>query len=404
MLRSGEPVERYPSTRAPFSAIAFKIATDPFVGKLTFFRVYSGVLEKGTHVYNATTGRKERVGRLLFMHANHREDVTRVAAGDIAAAVGLRRVRTGDTLTDPAHPVILEKMVFPDPVMRIAIEPRTKADSDRLGAGLQKLAEEDPTFRVSVDPDTGQTLIAGMGELYLEIIVDRLRREFKVEANVGRPQVSYREAFGRTVMERYTHRKQTGGRGQFAVVEVEIGPNESGTGFEFVSEIAGGAIPKEFIPSVAKGLKAAMGQGPLAGYPVEGIRARLLDGKHHEVDSDQNAFEIAGQMAFRSAARRAKPVLMEPIMSVEVVTPEEYMGDVIGDLNSRRGRIVLMSQRPDARVVHALVPLSDMFGYATDMRSITQGRAIYTMQFESYEAVPNSIADKIVLSTYGKAV
>ena len=338
------------------------------------------------------------------MHANRREDVSRVAAGDIAAAVGLKNVRTGDTLSDPDHPVILEKMDFPDPVIRIAIEPKTKADSDKLGVGLQKLAEEDPTFRVSTDPDTGQTLIAGMGELYLEIIVDRLRREFKVEANVGRPQVAYREAFGRTVTERYIHKKQTGGRGQYAVVEVEIGPNESGKGFEFVSEVVGGSIPKEYIPSVSKGLKVAMGQGPLAGYPIEGIKVRLLDGKHHAVDSDQNAFEIAGQMAFRRAARRSKPMLMEPIMSVEVITPEEYMGEVIGDFNSRRGRIVSMAQRPDARVVKALVPLSEMFGYSTDMRSITQGRAIYTMQFESYEAAPKSVADQIILSTYGQAV
>ncbi len=397
-------IVRHPDPRQPFSAIAFKIATDPYVGKLIFFRAYSGALEKGTQVYNATTERKERIGRLLFMHANRREDVSRVAAGDIAAAVGLKHVRTGDTLADPRHPVILERMRFPDPVIRIAIEPRTKADGDKLSAGLQKLSEEDPTFKVSVDSDTGQTLIAGMGELYLEIIVDRLRREFKVEANVGKPQVAYREALGRTVVERYAHKKQTGGRGQFAVVELEIGPNEKGTGFEFESKIVGGAIPKEYIPSVAKGLKAAMGQGPLAGYPIEGIRVRLLDGKHHEVDSDQHAFEIAGQMAFRSAARRAKPMLMEPIMVVEVVTPEEYMGDVIGDLNSRRGRIVSMMQRPDARVVKAFVPLSEMFGYSTDMRSITQGRAIYTMQFESYEAAPQSVAEKIILKNYGKAV
>ena len=401
--RTGHKADREPVASDPFAAIAFKIATDPYVGKLTFFRVYSGVLNKGMQVYNATTERKERIGRLLFMHANHREDVSHVEAGDIAAAVGLKNVRTGDTLSDPKRPVILEKMDFPDPVIRIAIEPKTKLDSDKLSAGLQKLAEEDPTFKVSIDPETGQTLIAGMGELYLEIIVDRLRREFKVEANVGKPQVAYREAFQQTVIERYTHKKQTGGRGQFAVVELEIGPNESGTGFEFVNEIVGGAIPREFIPSVHKGLKAASTHGPLAGYPVEGIRIRLYDGKHHEVDSDQNAFEIAGQMAFRSAARRAKPVLMEPIMNVEVVTPEEYMGEVIGDLNSRRGRIVSMDQRQDARVVKAQVPLSEMFGYSTDMRSITQGRAIFTMQFESYEAAPKSVADKIILSSYGKA-
>ena len=401
--RSSQSVDRKPSPDDPFAAIAFKIATDPYVGKLTFFRVYSGVLDKGMQVFNSTTERKERIGRLLFMHANHREDVTSVAAGDIAAAVGLKNVRTGDTLSDPKKPVILEKMDFPDPVIRIAIEPKTKADSDKLSAGLQKLTEEDPTFKVSIDPETGQTLIAGMGELYLEIIVDRLRREFKVEANVGKPQVAYREAFQATVIERYTHKKQTGGRGQFAVVELEIGPNEAGTGFEFVNEIVGGAIPREFIPSVQKGLKAASSHGPLAGYPVEGLKVRLFDGKHHDVDSDQNAFEIAGQMAFRSAARRAKPVLMEPIMNVEVVTPEEYMGEVIGDLNSRRGRIVSMDQRQDARVVKAQVPLSEMFGYSTDMRSITQGRAIFTMQFESYEPAPKSVAEKVILSSYGKA-
>ena len=402
--QTGEPVVRRPESKQPFSAIAFKIATDPYVGKLTFFRVYSGALDKGSQVFNGTTGRKERIGRLLFMHANRREDVARVEAGDIAAAVGLKQVRTGDTLSDPSNPVILEKMDFPDPVMRIAIEPKTKADNDKLSVGLQKLAEEDPTFKVSTDTETGQTLIAGMGELYLEIIVDRLRREFKVEANVGKPQVAYREAFRTTVDERYTHKKQTGGRGQFAVVHLEIGPNESGVGFDFVNEVVGGAIPREFIPSVQKGIKSALGQGPLAGYPVEGIRARLYDGKHHDVDSDQHAFEIAGQMAFRSAARKAKPVLMEPIMSVEVVTPEEYMGDVIGDLNSRRGRIASMGQRQDARVVKAYVPLSDMFGYSTDMRSITQGRAIFSMHFESYEAVPKSIAESIVLSTNGASL
>ena len=392
---------RCPVSTDSFSAIAFKIATDPYVGKLTFFRVYSGALDKGSQVYNSTTERIERVGRLLFMHANRREDVTRVEAGDIAAAVGLKKVRTGDTLSDPARPVILERMDFPDPVIRIAIEPKTKADADKLATGLQKLAEEDPTFQVRVDSETGQTLIAGMGELFLEIIVDRLRREFKIEANVGKPQVAYREAIRSTVDERYIHKKQTGGRGQFAVVHMEIGPNESGVGFEFVDEITGGAIPKEFIPSVQKGIRTALGQGPLAGYPVEGIRARLYDGKHHTVDSDQHAFEIAGQMAFRSAARKAKPVLMEPIMSVEVITPEQYMGDVIGDLNSRRGRISSMDRRQDAQVIKARVPLSHMFGYSTDMRSLTQGRAIYSMQFETYEPVPQSIAESIVLTTNG---
>ncbi len=395
--------ERPADPSAPFSAIAFKIATDPYVGKLTFFRVYSGTLKKGQQVLNSSTEKKERVGRILFMHANHREDVDHVSAGDIAAAVGLKEVRTGDTLADVNHPVVLEEMDFPEPVIRIAIEPKTKADSDKLGVGLQKLAEEDPTFRVSTDEETGQTIIAGMGELHLEIIVDRLRREFKVEANVGKPQVAYREAIRATVDERYTHKKQTGGRGQFAEVYVEIGPSESGVGLEFVDEVKGGNIPREFIPSVEKGIKSAMAQGPLAGYPVEGIRARLYDGKYHNVDSDQMAFEIVGRMAFREASRKAKPVIMEPIMEVEVVTPEEYMGDVIGDLNSRRGRIQSMGQRSDAQVIKALVPLSAMFGYSTDMRSITQGRALFSMQFDHYEEVPQSIADEIVAAASGVA-
>ncbi|MFQ5571654.1 MAG: elongation factor G [Rhodothermales bacterium] len=399
--RTGQEAERRPDPEQPFSAVAFKIMTDPYVGKLTFFRVYSGTLKKGSQVLNTTSERKERVGRLLFMHANHREDVEEVTAGDIAAAVGLKNIKTGDTLADPNKPVILEKMDFPDPVIRIAIEPKTKADSDKLGTGLQKLAEEDPTFKVSTDEETGQTLIAGMGELHLEIIVDRLKREFKVEANVGKPQVAYREAIRATVDEHYTHKKQTGGRGQFAEVYIEIGPNESGVGLEFVNEIVGGAIPKEFIPSVNKGIVSAMQQGPLAGYPIEGIKARLYDGKFHNVDSDQLSFEVAGRMAFRHATRRANPVLMEPIMDVEVVTPEEYMGDVIGDLNSRRGRIASMTQRQDAQVIKALVPLSEMFGYSTDMRSITQGRAIYSMQFHTYEEVPKSIAEGLVLASSG---
>ena len=396
-----ESATRKPISDEAFAAIAFKIATDPYVGKLTFFRVYSGRLAKGTQVYNATTGRKERIGRLLFMHANRREDIDGVAAGDIAAAVGLKKVKTGDTLSDPKCPIVLETMDFPDPVIRIAIEPRTKADADKLASGLQKLAEEDPTFQVSVDPETGQTLIAGMGELYLEIIVDRLRREFRVEANVGKPQVAYREALRHMVDERYSHKKQTGGRGQYAVVHMEVGPNASGMGLEFVNEITGGAIPREYIPSVHKGVKAALEQGPLAGYPVEGVRVRLYDGKHHEVDSDQHAFEIAAQLAVRHAARRARPVLMEPVMRVEVVTPDEYMGDVIGDLNGRRGRIASMHQRSDAQVITAYVPLSEMFGYSTDMRSLSQGRAIFTMQFETYETVPRNIADKLVLAISG---
>ncbi len=401
--RTEEVQERPADPSAPFSAIAFKIATDPYVGKLTFFRVYSGTLKKGQQILNATTEKKERIGRILFMHANHREDVDEVQAGDIAAGVGLKEVRTGDTLAAADKPVILEQMDFPEPVIRIAIEPKTKADSDKLGVGLQKLAEEDPTFKVSTDDETGQTIIAGMGELHLEIIVDRLKREFKVEANVGKPQVAYREAIRSSVDEKYTHKKQTGGRGQFAEIHIEIGPSEGGVGLEFIDEIRGGNVPREFIPSVEKGIKSAMDQGPLAGYPVEGIRARLYDGKFHAVDSDQMAFEIAGRMAFREAARKAKPVIMEPIMEVEVVTPEEYMGDVIGDLNSRRGRVQSMGQRGDAQVIKALVPLSTMFGYSTDMRSITQGRALYSMQFDHYAEVPQSIAEDIVAAATGVA-
>lgn len=402
--RTEEEIERPSDPDGPFSAIAFKVMTDPYVGKLTFFRVYSGSLEKGTQILNATTGKKERIGRILYMHADTREDVDTVRAGDIAAGVGVKEVHTGDTFCDPDHPVILEKMEFPEPVIRIAIEPKTKADSDKLGNGLQKLAEEDPTFKVNVDHETGQTIIAGMGELHLEIIVDRLRREFKVEANVGKPQVSYREAISKTVDLRYTHKKQSGGRGQFAEVWVEIGPaSEGAVGLEWVDDIKGGSIPREFIPSVEKGIRDAMNQGPLAGYPIEGVKARLYDGKFHNVDSDQLSFEIAGRMAFREASRKASPALMEPIMAVEVVTPEEYMGDVIGDLNSRRGRIESMTPRTDAQVIKAFVPLSNMFGYSTDMRSITQGRALYSMQFDHYAEVPKSVAEEVIAAAKGTA-
>ncbi|MEM6785183.1 MAG: elongation factor G [Bacteroidota bacterium] len=396
--RSEEEVTRLPDPDGPLAAIAFKIATDPYVGRLTFARIYSGTLNKGDSLINATNEKKERAGRLMFMHANTREDVSQVKAGDICAIVGLKQTKTGDTLCDPNDLVVLESMDFPEPVIRIAIEPKTKADIDKLGTGLQKLAEEDPTFKVSTDEETGQTLIAGMGELHLEIIVDRLKREFKVEANVGRPQVAYREAITSSVDHKYTHKKQSGGRGQFAHVEVEFIPTDDGVGFEFIDEIKGGSIPREFIPSVEKGIASALDQGPLAGYPIEGIKARLYDGKFHAVDSDQMSFEIAGRMAFREAARRAKPVIMEPYMDVEVITPEEYMGDVIGDLNSRRGRIESMGQRNDAQVIKAMVPLSEMFGYSTDLRSITQGRALYSMQFDHYEETPKSIADEIVAS------
>ncbi len=383
---------------APFSAIAFKIITDPFVGKLTYCRVYSGTCPKGSAVLNVSTNSKERFGRLLLMHANSREDVDSVRAGEIFAAVGLKKVRTGDTLADPDKPIQLEQMDFPEPVIRIAVEPKTQADNDKISVALQKLAEEDPTFRVSSDQESGQTIIAGMGELHLEIIVDRLKREFKVEANVGRPQVAYREAITETVDHHYIHKKQSGGRGQFADVYIEFSPVEDGTGFEFINDIKGGAIPREFIPSVEKGIKSALGQGPLAGYAIEGVKARLYDGKTHNVDSDQISFEIAGRMAFREAARRAKPVLMEPVMSVEVTTPEEYMGDVISDLNSRRGRIDGMTQRADAQVIKALVPLAEMFGYSTDLRSLTQGRAIYSMQFDRYDAAPRSVVEEVVSS------
>lgn len=390
-----EKIMRGPNEDDPFSAVAFKIATDPYVGKLTFVRCYSGTLESGTRVYNATADETERVGRLMFMHSNDREDIDMIRAGDIAAVVGPKNLKTGDTICDPDHPVILESMDFPEPVIRIAIEPKTKKDRDKLTTGLIKLAEEDPTFNVSTDEETGQTLIAGMGELHLEIIVDRLKREFKVEANVGKPQVAYREAITKSVDEHYTLKKQTGGRGQFAEIYMEVSPNEDGTGFEFEDEIVGGSIPKEFIPSVKKGIQSSLDQGPLAGYPIEGIKVRLYDGDYHDVDSDQNSFEIAGRLGFRDAARRAKPVLMEPIMAVEVITPDEYMGDVIGDLNSRRGQIGKMGQRNDAQVINAMVPLSEMFGYSTDLRSITQGRALYTMQFETYKAVPKNIAKEI---------
>jgi elongation factor G len=395
---SGQESERSADPSEPFSAIAFKIMTDPYVGKLTFVRAYSGTLKKGSQVLNVSSGKKERIGRLLLMHANSREDVEQVQAGDIFAAVGLKQVRTGDTLTDPDKPIELEQMHFPEPVIRIAVEPKTQADNDKISEALSKLADEDPTFKVSIDQESGQTIIAGMGELHLEIIVDRLKREFKVEANVGRPQVAYREAITALTDLRYTHKKQSGGRGQFAEVWIEFEPLESGTGFEFVDDIKGGSIPREFIPSVEKGIKSAMEMGPLAGYAVEGVKARLYDGKTHAVDSDQLSFEIAGRMAFRDAARKAKPVLMEPIMAVEVTTPEEYMGDVIGDLNGRRGRIDGMNQRGDAQVIRALVPLAEMFGYTTDLRSITQGRAISSMQFERYEAAPKSVAEEVTSS------
>lgn len=395
-------VQRRVSDDEKFTALAFKIMTDPFVGKLTFFRVYSGKAEAGSYVYNSISGKKERFSRLLQMHANSREDIKEVYCGDIAAAVGLKNTKTGDTLCDESDPIVLEKISFPEPVISIAIEPKTKADQDKLGESLSKLSDEDPTFRVKTDEETGQTLISGMGELHLDIIVDRLKREFKVEANVGNPQVAYKETIKKKVTQEGKFVRQSGGRGQFGHVWIEIEPNEKGKGFIFENGIVGGSIPKEYINPVSDGIEEAMKNGVLAGYPVEDIKVRLFDGSFHDVDSSEMAFKIAGSMAFKEGARKANPVLLEPIMEVEVVTPEEYMGDVMGDLSSRRGRIEGMSQRSDAQVIKALVPLSEMFGYATTMRSMTQGRAIYTMQFSHYDEAPKSISEQIIEKIKGK--
>lgn len=385
-----------------FTALAFKIMTDPFVGKLTFFRVYSGKALAGSYVYNSVASKKERFSRLLQMHANSREDIKEVYCGDIAAAVGLKFTRTGDTLCDESDPIVLEKISFPEPVIQIAIEPKTKADQDRLSESLAKLSDEDPTFRVKTDEETGQTLIAGMGELHLDIIVDRLRREFKVDANVGNPQVAYKETIRKKVTQEGKFVRQSGGRGQFGHVWIEIEPNEKGKGYVFENAIVGGVIPKEYINPVSDGIEEAMKNGVLAGYPVEDIKVKLFDGSYHDVDSSEMAFKIAGSMAFKEGARKANPVLLEPIMEVEVVTPEEYMGDVMGDLSSRRGRIEGMSQRSDAQVIKAMVPLSEMFGYATTMRSMTQGRAIYSMQFSHYDEAPKSVSDQIIEKVKGK--
>jgi len=395
--RTDAEITRLASDDEPFSALAFKIMTDPFVGKLTFFRVYSGVLKAGSYVYNASKGKKERVGRILQMHANHREDRSEIFAGDIAAAVGLKATTTGDTLTDPDYPVILESIEFPEPVISVAIEPKTKLDQDRLGESLMKLAEEDPTFRVHNDEETGQTIIAGMGELHLEIIVDRLLREFKVDANVGRPQVAYRETI-RAVVEKAEGRfvRQTGGRGQYGHVLLRMSPAEQGAGFTFTNKVVGGSVPREYVAPTQAGIVEAMSGGVLAGFPMVDIDVELYDGSYHDVDSSEMAFKIAGSMAFKAGAEKGKPVLLEPIEDVEVVVPEEYMGDVIGDLNSRRGHILGMEPRAGAQVVRAQVPLSEMFGYATDLRSSTQGRATYTMQFIHYAEVPASIATEIV--------
>ncbi len=394
--RTDKVVERPVSDDAPFTALAFKIMADPYVGKLTFFRVYSGSAKAGSYVYNTASGKRERFGRLLQMHANHREDIDEVFTGDIAAAVGLKYTKTGDTLCDPNKPIILESMKFPEPVISVAIEPKSKADADKLSEALGKLSDEDPTFRVSTDEETGQTLISGMGELHLEIIVDRLLREFRVGARVGRPQVAYKETITRAEKAEGKFVRQTGGRGQYGHVWIEMEPNEKGKGFEFMNKIVGGVIPKEFIPAVKLGVEDALKNGVLAGYPVVDVKVTLFDGSYHEVDSSEMAFRVAGSMAAKEAMRKANPILLEPIMEVEVVVPEEYMGDVIGDLNSRRGKVTGILPRKDAQVVEALVPLAEMFGYATRLRSLTQGRAIYTMQFHHYDAVPQEIADKII--------
>ena len=388
-------VKRKIDENEKFTALAFKIMNDPYVGKLTFFRVYSGTLSSGSYVFNSVSGKKERISRLLQMHANHREEISEVRAGDIAAAVGLKFTKTGDTLCSENDPVVLERMTFPEPVIQIAIEPKTKADQDKLSEALSKLSDEDPTFKVKVDEETGQTLISGMGELHLEIIVDRMKREFKVEANIGKPQVAYRETITTTVQAEGKFVKQSGGRGKYGHVWIELSPNEPGKGYEFINAIVGGVVPKEYIPAVSQGIQDAMKNGVIAGFPMVDIKAKLYDGSYHDVDSDEISFRVAGSMAFQAAARKANPVLLEPIMSVEVITPEEYLGDVMGDLNSRRGKIEGFSARKDAQVIKAFVPLSEMFGYATVLRSMTQGRALYTMQFDHYAEVPKSIAEEI---------
>ena len=399
--KTEEPIQRAISDDEPFSALAFKIITDPFVGRLSFFRVYSGVLEKGSYVLNSTKGKKERMGRLLQMHANKREELDIVYSGDIAAAVGLKDTTTGDTLCAENAPIILEKMEFPDTVIQIAVEPKTKADQEKMGTALSKLAEEDPTFKVTTNQETGQTLISGMGELHLEIIVDRMKREFKVEANVGKPQVAYRETINGATDVEEKYAKQSGGRGQYGHVKMKVEANH-GKGYEFINEITGGAIPREYIPAVDKGIQEALEAGVVAGYPVQDIKVTLYDGSYHEVDSSEMAFKIAGSMAIKKGLRAANPVLLEPIFKVEVTTPEEYMGDVIGDLNSRRGQVSGMTDRNNAKIIDAEVPLSQMFGYATDLRSKTQGRASYSMEFEKYVEVPKNIAQQVIDERQGK--
>jgi len=403
-LSTGEPTEREARLDAPFSALAFKVMSDPFVGKLTYFRVYSGKLNSGSYVLNPGTGRKERVGRLLEMHANHREDVESIGAGSIAAAVGLKQTTTGDTLCDPDAPVLLENIDFPDPVIDVAVEPKTKADQDKLGTGLGKLSDEDPTFIVKYDDETGQTVISGMGELHLDIIVDRLKREFSVDANVGKPQVAYRETIRKQVHKieaRFV--RQTGGKGQFAHVYIDLEPTGPGGGYEFINKVVGGRIPREYIPSVDQGIQGALDNGILAGYPMVDVRATLVDGSFHEVDSSEMAFKIAGSMAVKDAARRADPVLLEPVMEFEVTTPEEFIGDVMGDVTARRGRIENIDERGGQKTVRVLVPLAELFGYATELRSRTQGRAAHSpMQLHAYNEVPTQVSKEIVARATGE--
>jgi elongation factor G len=402
-VKGKEVLERKADDGEPFAALAFKIMSDPHVGKLTYFRVYSGTLKKGDQALNTRTGNKERIGRILQMHANHREDMEAVFTGDIVAAIGLRDTKTGDTLCDPKHPIVLEALEFPEPVIHVAVEPKTKADQDKMSKALGALSEEDPTFQVRTDDETAQTVISGMGELHLEILVDRMLREFRVDANVGKPQVAYRETITQSMNKvEYRHVKQTGGKGQYGHVVINIEPTGAGGGYEFIDKITGGRIPKEYIPAVDEGIQEALTTGVLAGYPTVDVRVTLTDGSYHDVDSSEMAFKIAGSMALKEAARKASPVLLEPIMRIEVVTPDDYLGDVIGDLNSRRGRVGGIEQRGNSQVVRAQVPLSEMFGYATDLRSRTQGRATYTMQFDSYQQTPASVQDEIIRRVHGE--
>jgi elongation factor G len=397
----GNPIEVKSTDDGSFAALAFKIMTDPFVGQLTFIRVYRGIIEAGSYVYNSTKGKKERIGRLLKMHSNKREEIKVPYAGEIGACVGLKSTLTGDTLCDEKEKVVLERMEFPDPVISVAVEPKTKADQEKMSIALQKLAEEDPSFRVHTDEESGQTIISGMGELHLEIIVDRMMREFKVEAEVGQPQVAYRETIKTAVEQEYKYAKQSGGRGQYGHVFLKIEPMEPGSGYEFVDAIKGGVVPREYIPAVDKGVQEAMQNGVLAGYPVEDVKVTLYDGSYHDVDSSEMAFKLAGSMCFKEGAKKANPVILEPVMKVEVEVPEEYMGDVIGDLNRRRGQINSMEDRHGNKIVNAFVPLAEMFGYSTDLRSATQGRGTYAMEFDHYEEVPKNVADEIIKKRNG---